>query len=44
MEVLIAQEKIGAARGLYSRYRLRVSRNPGARPSLTMQWLMHKLQ
>ena len=43
MEVLIAQEKISAARALYSRYRL-LSHNSGARPSFAMQRLADKLQ
>lgn len=44
MEALIAQEKIGSARSLYSRYRLRLSRGSGARPSLALQRLAQMLQ
>lgn len=43
IEALIAQEKIGAAQEVYSRYRMRLARSAGASPSRSMQRLLQKL-
>jgi two-component SAPR family response regulator len=44
VEALIAQEKMGAAHGVYSRYRSRLARSSRALPSPLMQRLFEKLK